>query len=65
MDASFGFDPARGIDEKWGVGSPELRFSPLGGKGAGLKDAPAICAGDKVIEGVRKAGLLSRNLKAP
>mmetsp|Transcript_5928 Transcript_5928/g.10735 ORF Transcript_5928/g.10735 Transcript_5928/m.10735 type:complete len:250 (+) Transcript_5928:61-810(+) len=43
VDSSFGFDPGRGIDEKFGVGSPELRFSPLGDKG------------DKVIEGVRKA----------
>ena len=42
MDASFGFDPARGIDEKWGVGSPELRFSPLGGKGVALEGAKAI-----------------------
>ena len=43
VDASFGFDPGRGIDEKFGVGSPELRFSPIGDKG------------DKVIEGVKKA----------
>ena len=43
VDASFGFDPGRGIDEKFGVGSPELRFSPVGNKG------------DKVIEGVKKA----------
>ncbi|CAE7205948.1 FKBP16-1 [Symbiodinium natans] len=43
VDASFGFDPGRAIDEKFGVGSPELRFTPLGDKG------------DKVIEGVRKA----------
>ena len=43
VDASFGFDPGRGIDEKFGVGSPELRFSPIGNKG------------DKVIEGVKKA----------
>eukprot|EP00438_Fugacium_kawagutii_P001769 Skav227146 [mRNA] locus=scaffold133:604977:605708:+ [translate_table: standard] len=43
VDASFGFDPGRGIDEKFGVGSPELRFSPMGDKG------------DKVIEGVKKA----------
>eukprot|EP00435_Cladocopium_sp_Y103_P067021 s463_g29.t1 len=43
VDASFGFDPGRGIDEKFGVGSPELRFSPIGKKG------------DKVIEGVKKA----------
>lgn len=43
VDASFGFDPQRGIDEKFGVGSPELRFSPIGDKG------------DKVIEGVKKA----------
>ncbi|CAE7212066.1 FKBP16-1 [Symbiodinium pilosum] len=43
VDASFGFDPGRGIDEKFGVGSPELRFSPVGDKG------------DKVIEGVKKA----------
>lgn len=42
VDASFGFDPGRGIDEKFGVGSPELRFIP-GNKG------------DKVIEGVKKA----------
>lgn len=39
MDASFGFDPGRGIDEKFGVGSPELRFSPKGDKGGS-------CAGD-------------------
>ncbi|CAE7743118.1 APX3, partial [Symbiodinium microadriaticum] len=32
VDASFGFDPGRGIDEKFGVGSPELRFSPIGDK---------------------------------
>ncbi|CAE7199507.1 Mob4 [Symbiodinium sp. CCMP2592] len=43
VDASFGFDPGRGIDEKFGVGSPELRFSPIGDKG------------DKVIEGIKKA----------
>ena len=30
VDASFGFDPGRAIDEKFGVGSPELRFTPLG-----------------------------------
>ncbi|CAK8995141.1 unnamed protein product [Durusdinium trenchii] len=43
VDASFGFDPGRGIDEKFGVGSPELRFSPKGDKG------------DQVIEGIRRA----------
>eukprot|EP00439_Symbiodinium_sp_Y106_P086037 s8_g30.t3 len=43
VDASFSFDPGRGIDEKFGVGSPELRFSPIGDKG------------DKVIEGIKKA----------
>merc|ERR1740138_2007610 len=44
VDASFGFDQTRGIDERFGVGqTPDLRFVPVGGKK------------DEVIEGVREA----------
>jgi FKBP-type peptidyl-prolyl cis-trans isomerase 2 len=44
VDASFGFDQSRGIDERFGVGqTPDLRFVPVGGKK------------DEVIEGVREA----------
>lgn len=46
VDSSFGFDQARGIDERFGVGqTPDLRFTPVGGNSNG----------DSVIEGVRQA----------
>lgn len=47
VDASFGFDQARGIDERFGVGTtPDIRFVPRGAE-----------KGDNVIEGLREAVL--------